>query len=131
MKPRSFRLITVLASVLALLLSSAALAGYACPGAEKAHEVARMVEAAMPCAEEMSRAMDDAQPGLCHAHCQADQQTADSFHPPTFAHLTQLGVVLVVDVGGARQVGPRTSPAPALHRETGPPLAIRHCCFRI
>jgi hypothetical protein len=128
---RRFRFLTVLFSLLALLLSSAALAGYACPDSAKAFEVAQMVEAGMPCADSMSRAMDEEQPGLCHAHCQLGQQTADSFHPPAFADLMQMGAVLVVR--GAPPVslladGLDGTPLP---RETGPPLSIRNCCFRI
>ena len=131
MKVRRFRFLTVLASILALLLSSAALAGYACPGSGKAREVARMVDAAMPCAEEMSRAMDDEQPGLCHAHCQMDQQSADTFHPPAFATPLQLGAVLTVVLAGTAQDRHYAAAPPPLRRETGPPLAIQNCCFRI
>lgn len=128
---RRFRFLTVLFSLLALLLSSAALAGYACTESAKAFEVAQMVEAGLPCADSMSRAMDDEQPGLCHAHCQLGQQTADSFQPPAFAHLMQLGAVLVVQ--GAPQPSPLANGfgGTRVPRETGPPLPIRNCCLRI
>lgn len=117
--------------MLALLFSTAALAGYACPGRDNARQLAEMVDSGAPCAETMSRAMDDEQPGLCHAHCQSDQKSADSSQPTAFATLMQLGPVLTV---------PAISPPPApadgvmvsqLRRETGPPLAVRHCCYRI
>jgi hypothetical protein len=128
---RRFRFLTVLFSLLVLLLSTAAVAGYACPGSEKALELAQMVDAGMPCAETMSRSMDDEQPGLCHAHCQSSQQTADNFQPPAFADLLRLGVVLTVR-------GVAIAPRPAigeaswrLRRVTSPPLAVRNCCFRI
>lgn len=119
----------VLLSLVAMLLSSAALAGYACPGSDKAVEVAQMVEAGTPCAETMSRAMDDAQPGLCHAHCQVSGQSADSFHLPALADAMQMGAVLTV--APAPVAIDRRAPAPLLlQRTTGPPLAIRYCCFR-
>lgn len=113
-----------------MLLSSAALAGYACPGVDKAVQVAEMMEAEAPCAEAMSRSMDDEQPGLCHAHCQSSSQSPDSFHPPVLPDLMQLGAVLTVTPAPL----PAQGPAPAsflLERNTGPPLAIQHCCYRI
>ena len=113
-----------------MLLSNAALAGYACPGSEKAAEVAQMVEAATPCAEDMSRAMDDEQPGLCHAHCQSSDQSADSFHPPVFGDLMDMGPVLTLVAAPLPAVHGAPAPLP-LERQTGPPLAIRYCCFRI
>lgn len=124
---RRHRLLTVLLSVCALLFAQLALAGYACPGAAKAAEVARMAEAGMPCAESMAQAMDDAQPGLCHAHCQASQQSADTFQVPLLPALAQLGPVLTV----AAAPPPAGAPAGApLRPNIGPPLAIAHCCLR-
>lgn len=128
--PRRFRFLTVLLSLLVLLLSTAALAGYACGGSEKAVQVANMVEAGAPCAESMSQSMDDGNPELCHAHCQSGQKSADSFQPPALAKLTQLGPVLTVPA-----VAPPPTPAGGLmvlqlRRQTSPSLAVRHCCYR-
>lgn len=127
---RRFRFLTSLIALLAMLLSSAALAGYACPGREKAVEIAQMVEAGIPCAETMSRAMDDEQPALCHAHCQSGDQSADSFHPPAFFDPMQMGAVLEV-APAARPVEGRVPDSVPLRRPTGPPLAVRYCCFQI
>lgn len=127
---RRFRFLTILLSLFAVLFSSAALAGYACPGGERALETAQMVEAGAPCAEAMSRTMDDEQPGLCHAHCQSSGQSADSFHPPAFADLMQMGAVLTVARAAVAVDGPAPVPL-LLQRPTGPPLAVRYCCFRI
>ncbi|MBA2676142.1 hypothetical protein [Ramlibacter sp.] len=129
---RRNRWLTVLVAVAALLFGQLALASYACPGIAKAAEVEQMFRAAMPCAEEMSRAMDDEQhPGLCHAHCQAAQQSADSYQVPPLATLEQLGPVLTVAAATASGESPappaRSTPPPP----AGPPLAIRHCCLRI
>jgi len=127
---RRCRLLTVMFSLWALLFAQAALAGYSCPGAAKAAQVAQMVEAGMPCAESMSRAMDDEQPGLCHAHCQAAQQSADNYQVPALATLAELGAVLTVP-SAAPIIDDSLLQAPLLRRATAPPLAVRNCCFRI
>ena len=128
---RRIRFLTVLLSLVSLLLSSAALAGYACPEHQKALVVAQMTEDGAACAETMSRAMDEEQPGLCHAHCQSSSQSADSFHPPLFADVLELGAVVVVPELELRVSLPAPVAPALLQRETGPPLAVRNCCFRI
>lgn len=128
---RRARLITLLLAVWAILFGQIALAGYSCPGTAKVAEIAQMAEAGMPCAETMSRVMDDEQPGLCHAHCQAAQSSADSYQPPVLASLMQLGPVLTLASLEAPRHAPPAPTAEAKPREGGPPLTIRNCCFRI
>ena len=127
---RRFRLLTVMFSLWALLFAQTALAGYVCPGTAKAAQVAEMMQAGMPCAESMSRAMDDEQPVLCHAHCQAAQQSTDSYQVPALPSLAELGAVLTVAVVSAASDEPLVQ-APLLRHATAPPLAVRNCCFRI
>lgn len=125
-----YRLITVLLALWALLLSQAALAAYACPSTEKAVEVAQMAEAAMPCAESMALVMDQEQPALCHAHCDATQLSFDHYQIPALANLAQMGVVLTLAPIGQASVLHELHD-PLMRRNAGPPLAVRHCCFRI
>jgi hypothetical protein len=125
---RRRRVFTVLLSLCALLFAQLALAGYSCPGAQKAVEVARMAEAGMPCAQSMSMAMDEEQTSLCHAHCQGSQQAADTSQPPPLASFQQLGAVLTVAAPAPPTKAPFTGP---LRPNVNPPLAIAHCCFRI
>jgi hypothetical protein len=127
---RRTRLITLLIAVWAILFGQLALAGYSCPGIAKVAEIAQMADVGMPCAQTMSRAMDDEQPGLCHAHCHAVQSSADTFQPPILASLMQLGPVLTLaslQVPLQAAIAPATVPA---QREGGPPLTIRNCCLR-
>ena len=128
---RHNRLFTVLIAVVSLLFMQFAVAAYSCPGAaSKAAEIAAMVQANLPCAQAMSNAMDEQQPSLCHAHCQAEHQSADKYQVPAPAALTDLGTGFIP---------PRLIPVPPgaplqaslLTRTTAPPLAVRHCCFRI
>lgn len=128
---RRSRCITVLVALVSLLFMQLAVAGYACPGVQqKVAEVAAMAEAKMPCAESMAVNMDDAQPNLCQAHCQAGHQTADKYELPTPLDIGAVPVSFllpdIAPVFGGAPIQP-----PHLKRTTAPPIAIRHCCFRI
>ena len=119
------RLITVLFALTSLLFAQLALAGYVCPGSGS-----KALESSMPCAESMTVAMDEEQSSLCHAHCQAGQQKADTYQMPMLASLPDQGAdylafrILPSPPGATLQ-------APLLRRTTAPPLAIQNCCFRI
>lgn len=130
---RRKRFAMVLFALVNLLFMQLAMAGYACPvGVSKADadQTAAMAAAGMPCAETMAITMDGDQPSLCHAHCKAEQQTADKYQLPGLASLADLASDFPL---------PRVTPAPLgallqvplLRRSTAPPLAVRNCCFRI
>jgi hypothetical protein len=128
---RHQRLITVLFALVSLLFMQLAVAGYICPGSEpKIAEAAAMAEAGMPCAEAMPLTMDDQQPNLCQAHCQAGHQSADKHElssPVAISALPanfSLQIALPVFSDAPLQ-------APHLQRTTAPPVAIRNCCFRL
>ena len=128
---RRNRLITVLFALVSLLFMQLAVANYVCPGtASKVAEVAAMAEADMPCAESMTLAMDESQPNLCQAHCQAGQQTADRYELPAPVVIATVPAdftlphTILVFLGAPLQ-------APHLRRNTAPPVAIRNCCFRL
>lgn len=122
------RLFTVLLALVSLLFMQLAVAGYTCPiGPEKATV---STQAEMPCAESMSKSMDDAQPNLCQAHCQIGQQTNHNFELPSVPGMSVVFVdfslpdIEPVSLGVSWQL-------PHLTRTTSPPASIRNCCFRI
>ena len=126
------RVLTVLITLVSLLFMRFSMAAYSCPGnAAQVAGVAAMAQAGMPCAESMALAMDDALPNLCHAHCQAEHLSADTYHVPALA--------VPVELGSSFLASPRALLIPPgaflqealLTRTTAPPLAVRHCCFRI
>ena len=128
---RRHRLITVLFALVSLLFMQLAVAGYACPGSgSKIAEVAAMAEAGMPCAESMPLNMDDQQPNLCHAHCQAGQQSADrhDLSSPVAIDVLPANFSLQVAIPVFSEAPLQ---APHLQRTTAPPVAIRNCCFRL
>lgn len=128
---RQSRLITVFIALVSLLFMQLAVAGYACPGVQqKVAEASTMDETKMPCAESMAVNMDDDQPNLCQAHCHAGHQTADRYELPAPLNISTVPVsFLMPDIAPVFLGAPLQRPH--LKRTTAPPLAIRHCCFRI
>ena len=128
---RRTRLITALVALSSLLFMQWAVAAYVCPGStSKATQVAVMAASGLPCADMVSMVMDDVQPNLCKAHCQSDQQSADTYQLPP---LVALAAVLAVYPASIAVPVPAGVPlqTPLLRRSTAPPLAVRNCCFRI
>lgn len=123
---RRHRLITVFFALFSLLFMQAALAGYACPVEGKAREAAAMAQAGMPCAGEM---VDSEQPGLCHAHCQAEK-SLDKLSSPIVLGDASNGFSYTVH---SARVDERAQfeQSPSFYRATAPPISVRNCCFRI
>ena len=129
---RRHRLVTVFFTLVSLLFMQLAVAGYVCPNHGMngtAESNTATAHAGMPCAESMVAGIDTAQPGLCQAHCQSDQQSASTYVLPVLPEVpamapdfSKLGTSLVSQ-GVPLQ-------APLLLRTTAPPLSVRNCCFR-
>ena len=134
---RRHRLITAFLAVISLLYMQLAVAGYVCPGAGAGAGLvsggaSKMAShSGMPCAEAMAKTMDQSQPGLCHAHCQADQQSADTYQLPSLAVMPAVAADFPVLVVLASSAHAAPMQARLLQRATSPPLAIQNCCFRI
>lgn len=130
---RRKRFAMVLFALVNLLFMQLAVAGYACPGGLSRagiDQAAAMARAGMPCAESMALTMDDEQPSLCAAHCKPEQQTADKHQVPGLATLADLATDFPLHRVNPAPLGALLQ-APLLRRTTAPPLAVRHCCFRI
>lgn len=128
---RRTRLITAVFALISLLFMQLAVASYTCPGTgSKIAEVAAMAEAGMPCAESMSVNMDDVQPNLCQAHCQAGQQSADKHELPSPVAIGALPADFSLQVA-IPVFSEAPLQAPHLQRTTAPPVTIRNCCFRL
>ena len=128
---RRTRLIAVLFALVSLLFMQLAVAGYVCPAAgTKAAQTAPMADSNMPCAESMLLSLDDAQPNLCKAHCQADQQTADRYELPLPVALGVVPVDFTLTASAALRSGAPLQ-SPHLMRTTAPPITISNCCFRL
>jgi hypothetical protein len=129
---RRHRALTALIALFGMLFMQLAVAAHGCPGMHGAGiEHSAMLGAdgqPMPdCASsERLRA------GPVPVHCQDDTPSLDKAEVKTFAP----AIVLFWPVVAALEpvlAGPQLPPeAPSLlQRPTAPPIAIRHCCFRI
>ena len=130
---RHKRFAIVLFALVNLLFMQLAVAAYVCPvglSGEARTEMADMKAAGMPCAGTMAQAPDDAQPGLCAAHCKADQQTSDKPGLPALAALAgPANDYPLLRVNLPSRAPPLQSPL--LMRAGAPSVAVRHCCFRL
>ena len=128
---RRFRLIAVLFALVSLLFMQLAVAGYVCPvTGSKVAGTAKVADSSMPCAESMPVDLDDAQPNLCKAHCQADQQTADRYELLPLVALDAVPADFALAHKAASLSGAPLQ-TPHLMRTTAPPMAIINCCFRL
>ncbi|HWW72798.1 MAG TPA: hypothetical protein VN089_22880 [Duganella sp.] len=124
------RALAAIIMLFSLLFAQLAVSAYACPVVGKP----RMLEAAsmanMPGCTDTG--MDKSSAALCAAHCDTGHQSADTSGTPVVQPFVPCNLEVVL---------PRVERAPPslasslesvpLTRATAPPLAIRHCCFRI
>ena len=122
--PRRLRFLTALLMLASLAIAQVAMAAHACA---MPMAVDAMVEEGHDCCE---KAVPEAQPALCEAHCQQGDQSRDT---PSVA-LPALAAPSVLAAWPAAP--PATAPPPGelpslLARAAAPPLAVRHCRFHL
>lgn len=78
--------------------------------------------------------MEMGQPSFCHAHAFGDatKQSLDKAELPQVTPFVPAALLLTLQVADVA-IGTTETPRPSiiLTRTTAPPIAIRHCCFRI
>jgi hypothetical protein len=125
-----FRALAALLAAVAVLLSQLAVSAYACPGVDGMARAAITNEEVPPCHEVPTT---DELAALCQAHCQqGDQSLEKRASVPEFTLVAGLAAVAIAPRNASRpaQACVETQPS-LLERPTGPPLAVRHCRFRI
>ncbi|MGK5040856.1 hypothetical protein ACQ4WQ_10970 [Janthinobacterium sp. GB1R12] len=134
---RPMRLLTTFVAILSMLFMQHAAAAYLCPGAPlSGNNQAASMHAVMTAMPDMPgcTGMDTDQSTLCHVYTHGDaaRQTLDKVHgadlPPFIAIVVPL-LWMLVDAPILQESRPPSDVA--LARSTAPPIAIRHCCFRI
>lgn len=127
------RLIVVIVALSSMLFMQLALAGYVCPKASEhghAPDMATMTAATvdMPGCEKM----DAMQPGLCHASAHTVHQSLDKYELPSVQPFVPATVFPILTQFVTPNFSTHFELNPALLSGAAPPpLAIRHCCFRI
>lgn len=128
---RRNRLLIVLVTLISLLSMQCALASFICPGAVAPMTmVGQAGYSAMPCEQSMADQGDVQPSGLCRAHCQTEHQSTDKYQVPLAMERQPAGTGFIMLASVPVPAGAPVQ-APLLTRTTAPPLAVRHCCFRI
>jgi hypothetical protein len=124
------RAIAAIIMLFSLLFAQLAVSAYACPVLDKPETVETVSMAGMPGCTDMN--MDKSSPALCAAHCDTGHQSADTSGTPAVQPFVpcSLEVVLPRIERSPPSLASSLESVP-LTRATAPPLAIRHCCFRI
>ncbi|CDG83091.1 silD transmembrane protein involved in copper, silver resistance [Janthinobacterium agaricidamnosum NBRC 102515 = DSM 9628] len=131
---RPFRFVTVLIALFSMLFMQLAVAAYACPNTGIAPDSEAVLKASVAGMQNMPgcTGMDVEHPSLCHAHTHGEKQSLDKPDFPQVPPFMAVGLTLTLSYIEAADIAlPAQSPPLLLLRSTAPPLAIRHCCFRI
>lgn len=130
---RRHNLVAALLALFSMLFMQHAVATYACPAWEQGMAGQSAMATSMDSLDMADCAgTDPEQPNLCHAYENQHRQSLDKPDIPGIQPFSAAKVVLY-----ATPLILVTSPVPSLldtdslTRITSPPLAIRHCCFRI
>lgn len=128
---RSSRLVAALIALFSILFMQLAVASYACPSLDAEHGAQAM--AAMPAGDMAGcHDMDPVQPSLCHAYGQSGNQSLDKPAVPPLQPFLAVGFGLpVIPLEVTHSPAIAFSRTTFLTHATAPPVAIRHCCFRI
>ncbi|QOL47701.1 hypothetical protein [Massilia litorea] len=127
--PRRNRLLSAIVALVSLLFMQLAVAAYACPDLMPAPGAPMLDSAGQPmvdCPE-----MDRQSPTLCHAHTNKLTPSLDKPDAPSVMPFVAAGFALLL-MWPEEKVAMSSPPRVFLHASgTSPPIAIRHCCFRL
>jgi hypothetical protein len=127
--PRRTRIVSALVALLSLLFMQLALASYACPNLIPAQNAPMLDSAGQPMAD--CPLTDSQSPTLCHADAHKLTPSLDKPDTPSAMPFVATGFVLPL-LWPEDSVSMPDPPTGFLHASgTSPPIAIRHCCFRL
>lgn len=123
------RLLSAIVALMSLLFMQLAVAAYACPNlmpAPSAPMLDRAVHPMTDCAE-----TDQQSPTLCDAHAHKQTPSIEKPDVPSVMPFVATGLAMVL-VWPEQPAALPSPPHVFLHASgTSPPIAIRHCCFRL
>lgn len=129
---RRTRFLAALITLFSLLFAQMAVAAYACPQLEASLAGQSEVSATVTAMPDCASSMDKQSPNLCDAHGKAGLQSLDHAGQPSVQAFVPLRMVLAL-VPVDRHLYTALDVPQAFLESSGssPPIAIRHCCFRI
>ena len=135
--PRAHRLLAATIVLISILFMQLAVSAYACPALSPALSPEHDSRPAPPAYTQSAETMpchevDTEQPTLCHASHQSDKQSLDKPATPSPAPFVAVGYGLPACPSTFTFQRPPGGHVPTLLTyATAPPIAIRHCCFRV
>lgn len=127
--PRQTRILSAIIALISLLFMQLAVAAYACPNLIPARGTPMLDRSGQPmvnCPE-----ADRQSPTLCHEHEHKQTPSLDKPDAPAVMPFVATGLALPVLWPDHAAIAP-SPPLVFLHASgTSPPIAIRHCCFRL
>lgn len=127
--PRRIRLVGAIVALLSLLFMQLAVAAYACPNLAPAQRAPMLDASGQPMAD--CTQMDDQSPTLCHAEAHKITPSLDKPDAPSVMPFVATGFALPL-LWPEVTVSTAQAPVTLLHASgASPPIAIRHCCFRL
>jgi hypothetical protein len=129
--PRRTKFVTAIVTLFSLLFMQLAVASYACPKLTPVEPPAVMMQASgQPMAD--CPEIDKQRPSLCQAHAHKTPQSLDKAEPPPVQPFVPVSLVALIEAPDeAIPTGFSTPASFLLASSTAPPIAIRHCCFRL
>jgi hypothetical protein len=127
--PRRIRLLSAAVALLSLLFMQLALAAYVCPNLMPAQTAPMLDSSGQPmvdCPE-----TDRQSPTLCHADTHKVTPSLDKPDTPSVMPFVAAGFALPLWWPDDQASIPNPPPVLLHASGTSPPIAIRHCCFRL
>jgi hypothetical protein len=123
------RLVSAVVALLSLLFMQLAVAAYACPKLMPAPSAPMLDSTGQPMAD--CSETDQQSPSLCEAHAHKQTPSLEKPDAPAVMPFVATGLALVL-VWPEQAAALPSPPHVFLHASgTSPPIAIRHCCFRL
>jgi hypothetical protein len=128
--PRRLRYLTAVVAVFSLLFMQLAVAAYACPKLEAPQKAVMLDASGQPMAN--CPQADPQSPSLCEAHSNQLPQSLEKPPAPSVQPFMASGLAVYILPPDSLIPAEQPIPASFLHAAgAAPPLAIRHCCFRL
>jgi hypothetical protein len=126
---RKTRLLSAVVALISLLFMQLAVAAYACPNLAPGRGAPMLDRAGQPMAH--CPQADKQSPTLCHEHTYKFAASLDKPDAPSVMPFVAAGFALPVLWRDDRVARPDPPPLFLHAAGASPPLAIRHCCFRL